>query len=68
MAKTKREPKKKLTAAEQLLASKRRLIGRLRDEIASVRGRADEAVAKIEGRIRIAQALVDALEKGTLKP
>lgn len=56
------------SAAERLLASNRKLIKRLREEIKRVRVDSDEEIAKIEGRIRIAQTLVDALEKGTLKP
>lgn len=64
MAKT----KVKLTPAERMLATKRKLVKRLRDEQAWVRQQAADRVAKIEKQIRIAQALIDALERGTLVP
>ena len=54
--------------AERLLQSKVLLIKRLREEIRDTRADAEARVEKIEGRIRIAQTLADALKKGTLKP
>lgn len=56
------------TAAERMLRTKKKLVTRLKKEIADVRWQADEEVKRIESRIRIAQSLVDALERGTLKP
>ena len=64
----KKTPTQRLTPADKLLASKRRLVKRLRDDIAWRRECHEADVAKIEARIRIAQVLIDALEKGTLKP
>lgn len=67
MAKT-RESKPKLSAAERLLESKRKHVKTLRSEIAWRRQQCEEDVKRIESRIRISQTLIDALEKGTLKP
>lgn len=63
-----RKPTAKVNEAERLLLVKRKLIKRLNEEIVIVRENADAAVVKIQSRIRIAQTLVAALEKGTLKP
>jgi hypothetical protein len=62
-------PKEKaeLTAVEKLLKSKRKLIDTLTENIEYERRECEEKVAKIRGRIKIAQSLVSALEKGTLK-
>lgn len=60
--------KKKQNEAERLLQVKRRLIKRLRTDIHSIRCDAEMAVAKVESRIRIAKTLVNALERGTLRP
>jgi hypothetical protein len=58
----------KLNAAERMLRSKKKLIIRLKSDIAKAQQAADYEIERIQGRIRIAQALADALEKGTLKP
>ena len=58
----------KLTPAEKMLKGKKRLIARLRQEIKNINKYRDEEISNVESRIRIAQSLVDALEKGTLKP
>jgi hypothetical protein len=58
----------KLNAAEKMLAGKRRLIKRLKSDINWEQKNAAENIEKIQARIRIAQTLVDALEKGTLRP
>lgn len=68
MALIKVKPKKEYTPAEKLTASKQRLIKTLRDNIRTVRADAEVEVKRIESRIRIAQSLLDALQKGTLKP
>ena len=57
-----------LNAAERMLKSKRKLIARLRREITQENEERDRQVLAIQARIRIAQTLVDALEKGTLNP
>ena len=57
-----------LNAAEKMLKGKKKLILRLRQEIKNVQFEADQEIERINGRIRVAQTLVDALEKGTLKP
>lgn len=58
----------KLNEAQMLLKAKHKLVERLRGEIEDVKVNAEHAISKIQGRIRIAQALIAALEKGTLKP
>lgn len=60
--------KQKLNAAERMLAAKKRLVKRLKDDIADVREQAGYDIAKIEKRINIAQTIADAIENGTLKP
>lgn len=65
MPKPKKAP---MTAAQKMLASKRRLVARLEGAIADIRDDADVEIAKVKGRIRIAHALIEALEKGTLNP
>jgi hypothetical protein len=57
-----------LNAAEKMLKGKRNLIKRLKGEIRQTELDAADEIERINGRIKIAQALVDALEKGTLKP
>ena len=57
-----------LNAAEKMLKTKKKLIARLKQDIEAVRKDAEVEVSSIQGRIRVAQTLVDALEKGTLKP
>lgn len=51
----------------RMLKGKRLLVKRLRQEIVAEREAVERRVVKIEGRIRIAQALISALEKGALK-
>lgn len=53
--------------AQRMLASKRRFVKRLREDIATIRAQAADEVAKLEVKIRIASAIIEALEKGTLK-
>lgn len=64
----KKQNKPKLTPAERMLASKRKLIERLRKDIEWIFEDAEVRAKKIRGRIKISEALADALEKGTLKP
>lgn len=59
---------KEVNPAEKMLRTKKKLIKRLTNEIALVRQNAEEEVEQIKSRIRLAQVLADALEKGTLKP
>lgn len=63
-----KQRKAKLTAAERMLASKRKLVERLKRDIAQVEDDAAWHINKIKARIEIARTLIDALEKGTLKP
>jgi len=56
------------TPAERMLEAKRRHVARLREEIASEHRLTNGRIQKIERRIRISQTIIDALEKGTLKP
>ena len=58
----------KLNAAEKMLRGKKKLIKRLRADIENEKQIAAQNIEGIEARIRIAQTLVDALEKGTLRP
>lgn len=64
----KKQTKSKLNPAEKMLVAKRKYITRLEGQIRAVLDDADARVAKIRARIRIAAALADALEKGTLEP
>lgn len=61
-----KQKKPNLTPVERMIAGKRKLIARLKDDIADDLARHDEFKAGAQKRIRIAQALVDALERGTL--
>lgn len=60
--------KKDMSPVERMKRGKSSLIKRLKNEINAVREDAAEEVRGIESRIRIAQSILDALEKGTLKP
>lgn len=60
--------KQPLTAAEKMLASKRKLVARLKRDIDDINDDAQTAINKVKARIRIADTIIDALEKGTLKP
>jgi hypothetical protein len=57
-----------LNAAEKMLKGKQKLIARLRKEIRQVEIDAAAEIEGIKARIAVAQTLVDALQKGTLKP
>lgn len=57
-----------MNGVERMLASKRRLVKRLKTDIATIRENSQWHIGKIEARIRVAETLIDALEKGTLKP
>jgi hypothetical protein len=57
----------KQSPVEKMADSKRKLIVRLNNEIKDVFAEAERRAEKIRGRIRIAEALKNALEKGTLK-
>lgn len=61
-------PRPPTTPVARMIASKQRLVARLKRDIAGIREKANEDVAKVEFRIRQANAILDALEKGTLKP
>lgn len=63
-----KQPKVKLSPAERMLESKRKHIARLKREIEWIFEDAEQRAKKIRGRIKISEALADALEKGTLKP
>ncbi len=54
--------------AKRMAGAKVKLIERLRAQIKQINAQAIKDVEKVEGRIRVAQTLLDALKKGTLKP
>jgi hypothetical protein len=56
-----------LNAAEKMLKGKRNLIKRLKQDIRRVELDTAREIDSIHSRIKLAQTLVDALEKGTLK-
>ena len=56
------------TAAEKMLRNKKTLISRLNGEIKQVRFDAEGKVEQIQSRIRMAQSIIEHLERGTLKP
>lgn len=62
-----KQPKKKPTAVEKMIAQKKSLVARLQRDIAHIRANAEAEVGKVEQRIRIARSIMEALEKGTLK-
>ena len=56
-----------LTPVERMLAGKRRLVAHRKADIRLIREQAEAKIAKIQKQIRIAEVLIDALEKGTLQ-
>jgi hypothetical protein len=62
------KPKVILSPAESMLKAKELHIKRLRQNIVQIGKDADAAVAKVQARMRVAQTILDALKKGTLKP
>lgn len=53
---------------ERMIQSKQKLINRLHEDIAYERRAMTERVKAIQSRIRLAQAILRALQKGELKP
>lgn len=58
------KPKPAFNPVERTIASKERLVVKLRKEIEAVRAEANEEIIGIEYRIKLAQTLIDALKKG----
>lgn len=55
------------TPVEQMLEQTRRPVKRLRAQIADLRATLNFEGERIEKKIKVASALIEALEKGTLK-
>lgn len=55
-----------MTPVERMIAGKKKLIRRLEKEIVDARMNAEREVENIQFRIRQAQTILHALEKGTL--
>lgn len=68
MAKAEAVKVQELDPAAKMLASKRALIRRLKRELVDIGFEYQRQVAATEFRIRQANTLIAALEKGTLKP
>ena len=58
------EQKKHISPVDRTIASKEKLIKRLKSEIARKRAECDDEISNIQFRIQMAQTLLDALRKG----
>lgn len=63
-----KKSKPPLSPVDRMLKQKRNLIARCKADIADIRADAEAKVGKIQARIKVAETLVRALERGELVP
>ena len=60
--------RQKMTPVQRAIHMKRCMISRMESEQRRIRYAADDRIAKIQKRIDVAKVIIEAMEKGTLKP